>query len=527
MLQSATAVPEAFVPSSLPPGRAQKQLALAVVGAMLVTFFVASGPLSYIEPPRVLAFVPAYTMALVFSDLITAILLFSQFSIFRTRALLVIASGYLFTALIPIPWVLMFPGVFVPDGFLIGGLQSRAYIYFFWHAGFPIFVISYVLLKDADPSRRYWHGTTPSAIALSVGSTVAVVAALALFFALGDSRLPHVELDTLRFSSAWLYFAVPMVLLITLALLTLWTRGRSILDLWLMVVMCASVLEIWLSYFPVATVYGFGWYVSRIFGLLSASLVLFVLLFEITTLYGRLLGAVRAQRREREVRLVTGDAVAANISHEINQPLSGMIASAEGGFRWLDRAMPDLNQAKAAFKHIIVAGHRAAEVIAGIRANFKRDTRNRVALSVNELIDEAIALSRGDLQDHKILVRVEPSSQLPQVIGDRIQLQQVLLNLINNAIDSMAALEEPRALRVRSEVESDDSVIVSIADTGLGVGAADVGQIFNPLFTTKSEGMGMGLAICRQIIEAHDGKLWHSPNTPRGAVFQFKLARAG
>lgn len=520
---TATLVPEPFILSSLPPSRAQKLLALAVVLAMLVTFLVASGPLSRIQPPRVAAFVPAYTMAIVFSDMITAILLFSQFSIVRTSALLIISSGYLFTALMPIPWILMFPGVFVPDGFLIGGLQSRAYVYFFWHAGFPIFVISYVLLKDADPGKRYWRGTTAAAIALSVASTATLVAALGLFFALGDSMLPHVELDPLRFSPLWLYFAVPMVSLIMLAILMLWIRRRSILDLWLMVVMCASVLEIWLSYFPVATVYGFGWYVSRIFGLLSASLVLLVLLYEITTLYGRLLGAVRAQRREREVRLVTGDAVAANIAHEVNQPLSGMIASAEGGVRWLDRSVPDIDQAKAAFKHIIVAGHRAAEVIASIRANFKRDARNRVSLSVNELIDEALALTSRDLQKQRILVRAEPSKQAPQVTGDRILLQQVLVNLINNAIDSMAAKDEPRVLHVRSEVDDHNGVIVSVADTGSGVGSGDTGRIFTPLFTTKSEGMGMGLAICRAIIEAHDGTLWYSPNAPHGAVFQFRL----
>jgi C4-dicarboxylate-specific signal transduction histidine kinase len=315
-----------------------------------------------------------------------------------------------------------------------------------------------------------------------------------------------------------------MISLIMVALLMLWIRRRSILDLWLMVVMCASVLEIWLSYFPVATVYGFGWYVSRIFGLLSASLVLLVLLYEITTLYGRLLGAVRAQRREREVRLVTGDAVAANIAHEVNQPLSGMIASAEGGFRWLDRSVPDLDQAKSAFKHIVVAGHRAAEVIASIRANFKRDARNRVSLSVNELIEEALALTSGDLQKQRILVRAEPSKQVPQVTGDRILLQQVLVNLINNAIDSMAAKDEPRMLQVSSEVDGHNGVIVSVADTGSGVGSEDAGRIFTPLFTTKSEGMGMGLAICRAIIEAHDGKLWYSPNAPHGAVFQFRLA---
>jgi C4-dicarboxylate-specific signal transduction histidine kinase len=237
------------------------------------------------------------------------------------------------------------------------------------------------------------------------------------------------------------------------------------------------------------------------------------------------LDAVRAQRREREVRLVTGDAVAANIAHEVNQPLSGMIASAEGGLRWLDRAIPDLDEAKSAFKSVIVAGHRAGEVIAGVRANFKRDARNRVSLSVNELIEEVLALMSKQLQDQGTLVRVEPSSQLPRVIGDRIQLQQVLANLINNAVDSMAKQKEPRVLKVRSE-DADDSVVVSVADTGSGVGSENIDRVFTPLFTTKFDGMGMGLAICRAIIEAHDGTLWYSPNTPRGAVFQFKLARS-
>jgi signal transduction histidine kinase len=526
MFETASVVPESFVLSTLPPSRALKRLALAVVLAMLVIFFIASGPLARVQLPRVAAFVPAYTMAVVFSDMITAILLFSQFSIFRTRALLVISSGYLFTALMPIPWILMFPGVFVPDGFLIGGLQSRVFLWFFWHGGFPIFVVFYVLFKDAEPGKRYWRGTTTAAIALSVALTATVVAALGLFFALEDSILPRVQLDPLRLSPLWLYLAVPTVSLIMLALFMLWIRRRSILDLWLMVVMCASTLEIWLSYFPDATVYRFGWYISRIFGLLSASLVLLVLLLETTTLYGRLLGAVLAQRREREVRLVTGDAIAANIAHEVNQPLSGMIASAEGGVRWLDRSAPDLDQATLAFKHIIVAGHRAAEVIASVRANFKRDARNRVSLSVNELIEEALALTSRDLQSQRIVVRAEPNEKVPQVLGDRILLQQVLVNLINNAIDSMAGEDEPRILHLRSEVDDDKSVIVSVADTGSGIDSEDGGRIFAPLFTTKSEGMGMGLAICRAIIEAHDGKLWYSPNTPRGAVFRFKLARS-
>jgi signal transduction histidine kinase len=511
-----------FVLSSLPPSRAQKRLALAVVLAMFVTFFIVQGPPSRIQLGHFPAFIPAYTMAIVLSNMITTVLLFSQFSIFRTRALLIISSGYLFTALMPVPFMLMFPGVFVPE-VLIGGLQSRAYMYFFWHAGFPIFVIAYALSKDADPGKRHWHGTAGSAIALSVALTAAIVSALAIFFTIEHSILPRMERDPLFFSSLWLYFAAPMSALIILALLVLWIRRRSILDLWLMVVMCAYQIEIGLSYFPGGGVYSFGWYVARVFGLLSSSLVLLVLLYEITTLYVRLLLAVRAQRHEREARLITGDAVAASIAHEVKQPLSAMITRAETGLRWLGRSMPDLDKAKAQFEQIAADGYRAGAVIESIRANFKKDTRIRSLLDVNDLIRDTFALVRGDLQQHQILVQVEPNVELPQVKGDRIQLQQVLLNLITNAIDSMASMDGHRVLTVKSGVRDDGGVVVSVADSGTGIGPQDIERVFDPLFTTKSGGMGMGLSICRSIIEAHDGQLFVVPNNPSGTIFQFVL----
>jgi signal transduction histidine kinase len=241
----------------------------------------------------------------------------------------------------------------------------------------------------------------------------------------------------------------------------------------------------------------------------------------------QLLRAVLAQRRERAARLMTGDAVAATIAHEVRQPLSGMITNADAGLRWLDRSMPDLDEAKAAFKQIVADGHRAGAVIGSIRAIFKKDARNRTSLDINDLIGEALALTRGDLQRHRILVQPEPDAQLPQVRGNRIQLQQVLLNLITNAIDSMAAKDGARVLCVRSEVDDGGGVIVSVADTGAGIGSQDLERIFNPLFTTKSSGMGMGLSICRSIIEAHDGRLWVVPNKPEGAVFQFMLVADG
>ena len=529
MVKTAAAVPEEqqFILSSLSPGPAQRRLALAVVLALLVAYFITVGPLSTIQLGRIDAFVPAYATAMFVIDSITAVLLFAQFYILRSRALLAISSGYLFTALMVIPWILTFPGVFAPGGLLGAGLQTTSWLYTLWHAGFPMFVIAYVLLKDADPAKGLWQGSAGAAILLSIAMTAAVVCAAAFIVTAGDALLPPINLDPLHFSTDWLYIAGCLALLSVLALIVLWIRRRSVLDLWLMVVMCAYVIEIILIAFPIPERYSFGWYAGRVFGLLSGSLLLFVLLYEITTLYARLLCAVLAQRREREARLTIGDAVAATIAHEVTQPLSGMITNADAGLRWLDRSMPDLDEVKAAFKQIVADGHRAGAVIGSIRAIFKKDARNRTSLDINDLIGEALALTRGDLQRHRILVQAEPNAQVPQVRGDRIQLQQVLLNLITNAIDSMAGKDGTRVLCVKSEVHDAGGAIVSVADTGTGIGSQDLERIFNPLFTTKSGGMGMGLSICRSIIEAHDGQLWVAPNKPEGAVFQFMLLADG
>jgi signal transduction histidine kinase len=457
-------------------------------------------------------------------DSITAILLYAQFSILRSRAILVIASGYLFTALILIPFVLVFPGMFVPGEGLFGGPQSTSFVWLAWHAGFPMFVIGYALSKDADSGERFWRGSVSAQVALSVALTAAVVSVAGFFFIAGEALLPRVASDSLQFSPLWPYFiGAPVALANASALIVLWVRRRSMLDLWLIVVICLYLLEVPLSYYPDPSRFSVAWYTVRVIGFLASGLVLVVLLYEITTLYSRLLGALLAQRREREVRLMTGDAVAASIAHEIRQPLTAMVTTADAGLRFVDRSIPNLEKAKEAFRRIVADGHRAGAVVGNIRANFKADVQDRTSFDLDELIQEALVLGRGDLQRHRIVVQAEPNRHLPQVRGNRVQLQQVLLNLITNAVDAMAARDEPRILSVKSEKYEGDAVKVSVADTGTGIRSQDADRIFNPLFTTKSDGMGMGLSICRAIIEAHEGRLWFAPNSPRGAVFQFTL----
>jgi signal transduction histidine kinase len=526
MKNTAVAVPEEqhFILSGLAPGPIQLRLAFVLVSALIGGFvLITFGPLASVRLQKIDSFVPVYATAMFACDSITAILLYAQFSILRSRAVLVIASGYLFTALILIPWVMVFPGFFVSTGGLMGGPQSTSWLWFTQHAGFSLFVLAYALIKDADSGTRTWHGTVRSAIVRSVAFAVTLVVVATLIVVAGADYLPHVVLTSLRLSPLWIYFGIPVGLTSVLALCVLWVRRRSSLDLWLMVVMFIYTLEISLSYYPLPERHSLAWYTVRVFAIVASSLVLVVLLYEIEALYARLVGAMLAQRREREARRMTGDTVAAAIAHEIKQPLTAMVTSANAGFRFLDRSTPNFDKAKEAFKRVVADGRRAGAMVDGIRANFKNDDQGRSLLDVNELIRHALALEYGDLRKHGILVQAEPDSGLPEVQGNRVQLQQVLLNLITNAIDAMAARDQPRVLLVKTAPHGGDEVVISVADTGPGIGAQDAERIFNPLFTTKSDGMGMGLSICRAIVEAHHGRLWVTQNAPRGALFQFTL----
>jgi signal transduction histidine kinase len=519
MVKNMTPDDQHFVLSSLPPSSTEKRLALAVVLVLVTCFFITAGPLSSLQLARIDAFIPAYAAALFVNDLVTAVLLFAQFSILRSRGLLVLSSGYLFTAMILIPWLLTFPGVFAPRGLLGAGLQTTAWLYVLWHAGFSLFVIAYVLLKEAEPPKRLPNNAS-SAIAFSCIAVIAGTSATTFLIIAADPVLPRLLLDPVDLSPVWQYAAAFVVLVNVVAIVVLWSRQRSVLDLWLMVVLCAYMIEILLISFPVPARYSVGWYAGRIYGVLSASLLLIILLYETTRLYGHLLHAVIAQRREREARLATGDALAAMIAHEVKQPLAAIQMYANAGTHWLDRSSPELNEAKAALQRIATNVNRASDVIGGIRAIFKRDTGDRAPLDLNELITEVLALARADIQRHGVVVRNELSDRLPLISASRIQLQQVLLNLIVNAVESMASMEGARLLCTKSETHGDQSVKVSISDTGAGISGLEIERIFDPLFTTKADGMGMGLSICRSIVDAHNGQIHVTANTPRGAVFQ-------
>jgi signal transduction histidine kinase len=521
------AAPDArgFFISTVAPGRGQTRLAAAFV-LFLVAFGVVVALYRRVQLPPIYAIIPAFAMALVITDLLTAFLLYSQFWLLRRRALLVIASGYLFTAFILVPWAMTFPGSFSPGGLLGAGAQTTAWLYVLWHAGFPMFVIGYALLKDHDPAKSLSHGSPVTAIFASVVLVAAFVCALTFLTTVGQDLLPSIAVDALHQRQPWNILVSCSGALAAMAGALIWLRHGSVLDLWLMVVMFSFSLESFLVSIATNSRFDLTWYATRFLGLLSASFVLSTLLYETTTLYAQLLRALLARRRERDARLMTGDAVSASLAHEMRQPLTGIVANAEAGLRFLKRESPVLEEVEAALQCILDDGYRAGAVIESVRASFRSGAGVRTSLDIKKLVRNSLALSRAELQAHKISVNVVTAERVPRVIGDEIQLQQVLINLIINATDAMATvMDRERVLQISCGQQQPGRVSISVEDSGPGVEPEDIERVFDPLFTTKPSGTGLGLAISRSIVEAHQGSLVAVPNRCRsgGALFQLLL----
>jgi signal transduction histidine kinase len=248
--------------------------------------------------------------------------------------------------------------------------------------------------------------------------------------------------------------------------------------------------------------------------------------------FNEMLGEL-AVAREREImgqteiarvsRLATMGAMVASIAHEIRQPLAAVVANSHAGTRWLEKEQPNLGEARAALKSIGEDGHRANEVITSISAMFKKNANRRVPVDLNELVNDVLNLSRGELRSRKIALSTNLASDLPPISADPVQLREVLLNLVMNGAEAMSTTAENlRALMIASRLESDE-VTITVEDSGAGIDSKDSEQIFEAFFTTKPTGMGMGLAICRSIVAAHNGRLWASPGVSRGTVFYVVL----
>jgi C4-dicarboxylate-specific signal transduction histidine kinase len=223
-------------------------------------------------------------------------------------------------------------------------------------------------------------------------------------------------------------------------------------------------------------------------------------------------------------RVTTLGELTASIAHEINQPLAAVNANAEACLGWLDRDPPDLDAARRSVGWIVEDANRASEVIRHVRALAKKTGIEKASLVINDVASDAMSLMQRELSSHGVLLKLEFATDLPRIFGDRVQLQQVIINLAINAVEAMESVaDRRRELTIRSGRHEDGRIFLSVADTGVGIPDAAAERMFTPFFTTKSSGMGMGLSICRSIVEAHEGRLSASRNDGDGATFQFVL----
>ena len=246
---------------------------------------------------------------------------------------------------------------------------------------------------------------------------------------------------------------------------------------------------------------------------------------------GKIVGAskiardITEQKRTQEqiaalAREATAGQLSASIAHEVRQPLTAILANAEAALRWLEKA--NLEEVRETLNGIVSEGHRASDIVTNLRAMFKHDEQEKTLVDINKLVLSVLALVRIDLQKHEIELRTQFDDRIPKVVGNQVQLQQVILNLVMNAIEAMSSLQT-RVLRIKTELSQSSKVHVSIEDTGTGIRPSDVDRLFKPMFTTKARGMGMGLSICQSMIENHDGRIWASPGATGGSIFQFEL----
>ena len=515
--------------STVPAGNADRGRAGAAI-AVFVTVFLAVAPFAQTPLPQIWAFIPSYQSALFLSDLITAVLLFAQFTMLRDASLLALAVGYLFTAMMAVAHALTFPGLLAPEGWLGAGPQTTAWMYMAWHAGFPIAVLMYVVSrvtrKQVTGSRR------DPRIAVAVGAAAALVTVCIVTAAMtiGKDLLPAIMQDH-HYTGAMLVTVSSVCLLSIVALLAVWwRRPHSVLDVWLMVVMVAWLCDIGLSAGVNAGRFDLGFYAGRIFGLLAASFVLLALLLETGGLYARVAREFEAETAAQESRLrdlqdelihiarlnELGQMVSA-LTHELNQPLT-----AANNYIAAAQALATIDPAKSA-EVLNRAGEqlsRAGQVIDRLRQQVKKSDVEHRPEDLASTITEAMELALAGGQGRGVVVNTSLDPSLPPVLIDRVQIQQVLLNLVRNAVEAMSASPR-RELLIATAPLAAGLVEVTVADTGPGLAPAVREKLFEPFLTTKATGLGVGLSICRTIIESHGGRIWATDNPGGGTVFHF------
>jgi signal transduction histidine kinase len=502
-----------------PPDRQQVRFCVAVV----VLLYLASLPVLVVgglRLPEVSPFIPTIDAIMFVGEVITATLLYSQASVFRVRGLAILGTGYLYTALLLIPHALSFPGAFSPHGWLGDGVNTTAWFAVLRYPAFAIAVMLYAQFKPADSTARPETERPAPNIGAYIAAAI-LLAAAATALAL-SGLLPPFQVDRIRgirFNIV-VYQAVLTAFWIA-AIIMLARRRSSVLDLWLLVALAGWLLQSLLNMLEEGR-FTAAWYWFYAMTLFSHLVVMLALVAESTRLYGRLALSMSAWNREREARLMSIDALAAAISHEVSQPLSALGTLQDTGLKWLTRERPDVERAIRSLRAAVEAKNLAIGAIKSVRTTLARRPGERSAFDLADLVRATVPLLRREMAGKRISLQLE-LDETP-VLADRVQLQRVLINLLSNAIDSLGVTEDrPRHLTVRSAAPDGRGAVLEISDNGMGIVRENMAHIFDPYFTTKAKGAGLGLSLCRIIVEAHGGHLWASSGEGDGATFHLEL----
>ena len=514
----------------LPASYAQRRVALIVV--ILLSFaFVGLLPFARLPLIRFPQFVPIQQIALLISELITAALLFGQYTIHRSRGLNILAAGYLFTGLILIPHALAFPGAFTETGLLNAGLQTSAWLYLAWHAGLPLAIIAYVLVGE----RARASNSPVFGIVIAVSTAVFFVLASSTVVIVGHDVFPALMAGD-RFTFA-AQVGVGIILVLPLAALAALTSRRplSVLDLWLMVVMFAWSGEAFAGTLMSSGRFDVGWYIGRAYGVISSTAVLIILLSETIALYERSARAAANERRDRERRIKEMEAVLTHLSrvtqlgqnvssliHEVAQPLTAISTYLAACIRLAPTS--GMETLKPVLEKCQEQAERATNIIGRLRDFITRRESERTLNDVEEILNSAVRLATVGTNADKTIVQVQCDAAASTAFFDRVQIEQVVFNLVRNAIEAMSDSSR-RVLTIRTTVNMDDMVEVIVTDTGSGLHPDIRSRLFEPFVTSKPGGLGIGLSICRAIIEAHGGRLSTDDNSEGGTVFRFTLPR--
>jgi signal transduction histidine kinase len=505
-----------------PAGSGERRLVFLITLVMLLTF---AAVVPFVNTPlsNSAAFVPTTSAAVLINDFITSVLLYSQGSIFPSRSLLLLASGYLFTALIIALHALTFPGAVTPAGLFDASLQTSPWLFFIAHLVFPIILLGYARMKGTDRANPLGPSSVRAATVISVATVLVLTCGVALVTIAGSELLPTLLIDKTHAIRIHLAIInVSIIGLTTAALIELWIRRRTLLDYCLMLICVAIILEE--ASFSLSGVrYTVGYYAGRLFWLLTSVVVLALLLQEAMKLFARLERSYALLKRERDNKLLNARAITASIAHEVKQPLTAIIAISGATLEYLKRVPPDNDKAQNALHRIMAEGHRAGDVVEGIRALFGRADQKLEPVDLNWVVENVLDSLHGELLDRGVTILSE-FAELPRVEGRRDQLQQVVFNLVHNALEAMqTAPNRQRLLQVKTECRGAAAVALVLEDSGSGIDPTQLESIFQPFVTTKSQGMGLGLAICREIVEQHGGQLVASSDGATGAEFQVIL----